>query len=106
MTTDQIDRLAEFCELKTKGYERDQDGEWVPVAAGLDRLAWLPDISDDDCRVVLEAFYAKANSCKKSDLIKALAKIACADVTTETWVEFLLLATPEQKCQAILKVIK
>lgn len=104
MTTSDIDRLAAFCELQNKGYERLTYG-WKRIGANGWENAWSPDISDDDCRIVLKAFYAKADSSQKTDLIEELAKIAHADVTTETWVEFLLLATPEQKCQAILRAI-
>ncbi len=106
MTLDEMDRLAAFCRLAEKGYRRDQDGYWVQDRPGLDRFAWRPDESDDDCRVVLERFYEQMSSQQLSDFLDELANIAAEDHNrTKTWSEFLLLATPAEKCAAVLKVL-
>jgi len=104
--TDLVDRLAEWCRLSERGYTRDDDGSWVRDAPGLDRFAWRPDESDDDCRVVLERFYEQMSSQQLSDFLDELANIAAEDHNrTKTWSEFLLLATPAEKCAAVLKVL-
>ncbi len=109
--SDQIDRLAAFCRLAEKGYRRDPEcgvlcePEWVrDVPGGVE--IWRPDESDDDCRVVLERFYEQTSSQQLSDFLDELANIAAEDHNrTKTWSEFLLLATPAEKCAAVLKVL-
>ena len=102
--SDQIDRLAAFCRLAEKGYRRDQDGYWVQDRPGLDRFAWRPDESDDDCRVVLERFYEVAT--KKQKILFYEALVTLDDLYgLYAVIEAALLATPAEKCAAVLKVL-
>jgi len=106
--TDLVDRLAEWCRLSERGYTRDDDGSWVPDRPGLDRVAWRPIDSDDDCRVVLEAVPED----KRSALLDAMYDLSGADDDEYDMLEyltvfeqFLLYASPREKCQAVLKVL-
>jgi len=112
MTTDQIDRLAAFCRLADKGYRRDPDGYWVQDRPGLDRFAWRPDESDDDCRVVLEAlpFELRERFAETLADIKNCYPMGDNSLKGTSWIEWgevfsLLLATPAEKCAAVLKVL-
>lgn len=100
---DLVDRLAEWCRLSERGYTRDDDGSWVRDAPGLDRFAWRPDESDDDCRVVLERFYEVATTHQKIDFYQPFMDDDIDGL--RAFAERLLLATPAEKCEAVLKVL-
>lgn len=101
---DLVDRLAEWCRLSERGYTRDDDGSWVPDRPGLDRVAWHPLESDDDCRVVLERFYEVAT--KKQKILFYEALVTLDDLYgLYAVIEAALLATPAEKCAAVLKVM-
>lgn len=112
MTTDHIDRLAAFCKLERKGYRRDPEcgvlcePEWVrDVPGGVE--IWRPDESDDDCRVVLE-------ECRQRGLFVNFQNAMFDDwLSTDSiearstpFTEWLILATPAEKCAAVLRVLE
>lgn len=111
MNSNQIDRLAEFCRMADKGYRRDPESgpdcepEWIrdkPFGVEI----WRPDESDDDCRVVLEAVPAE----RICDLLDVLFDMMDAGYERHEYgtafERFLLLATPAEKCKAVLKVLE
>jgi len=109
---DLVDRLAEWCRLSERGYTRDDDGSLVRDAPGLDRFAWRPLDSDDDCRVVLEAlpFELWERFAETLADIKNCYPMGDNPVKGTSWIEWgevfsLLLATPAEKCAAVLKVL-
>ena len=117
MTTTNIDRLAAFCRLSERGYRRDPEcgvlcePEWVrDVPGGVE--IWRPDESDDDCRVVLEAlpFELWERFAETLADIKNCYPMGDNPVKGTSWIEWgevfsLLLATPAEKCAAVLKVM-
>lgn len=102
MRPDQIDRLAEFCRLADKGYTRDTLG-WCQWDGDHLCEAFDPFESDDDCRMVLE-------ECRRQNMLDQVN-----DVLWTRWYDdpsitasrgcWLLLATPAEKCEAVLKVL-
>ena len=104
MQPDQIDRLAAFCRLADKGYRRDPDGYWVQDRPGLDRFAWRPDESDDDCRVVLWEFFEVATCEQIADFVAAITPLE-PSYNEACDVMIAMLATPAEKCEAVAKVM-
>lgn len=99
MTTADIDRLAAFCRLADKGYRRDREGDWLDE----NNFVWDPFGSDDDCRVVMERFYEVASPHQKIDFYQPFVDDDIDGLGA--FAERLLLATPAEKCQAVLKVL-
>jgi len=104
MTNAEIDRLAEFCDLKNKGYARHGEGWWILT----DRYYWSPDVSDDDCRILLEAFAAKATERQKQrfdDVLLGRELLPYGAIMIGELVE-VLLKRPETKCKAVLAALE
>jgi len=99
MTPAQIDRLAAFCRLSERGYTRDREGDWLDE----NNFVWNPFNSDDDCRVVLERFYEVASPHQKIDFYQPFVDDDIDGLGA--FAERLLLASPAEKCQAVLKVL-
>lgn len=101
-----IDKLAEFCRLSERGYTRDENGEWLPGQPGLDRYAWRPDQSDDDCRMVLEECRERGQLGRVDNVLFDMwlwqDSEGMREVEFPSW---LLIATPAEKCAAVLKVL-
>lgn len=108
MTTTNIDRLAAFCRLADKGYRRDREGDWLDE----NNFVWDPFGSDDDCRVVMEAlpFELRERFAETLADIKNCYPMGDNSLKGTSWIEWgevfsLLLATPAEKCAAVLKVL-
>jgi len=95
----QIDRLAAFCRLSERGYTRDREGDLLDE----NNFVWNPFNSDDDCRVVLERFYEVASPHQKIDFYQPFVDDDIDGLGA--FAERLLLASPAEKCQAVLKVL-
>lgn len=103
---DLVDRLAEWCRLSERGYTRDDDGSWVRDAPGLDRFAWRPDESDDDCRVVMEEVERQCLlNPLENRLFDAFHEAAAYRDEPMVYGEWLLLLKPAEKCEAVLRVL-
>lgn len=104
--SDQIDRLAAFCRLEEKGYHRDPDDGWVlDVPGGIQ--VWQPWESDDDFRKVLERFHEVSSWHQRWTFVKTIAEITIASEAAMTGDVFAaMLATPAEKCEAVLRVLE
>lgn len=108
MTPADIDRLAEWCKLGEQGWRRDPESgvlcepEWVRDVPGGVKV-WHPLDSDDDCRVVLERFYAVASPHQKIDFYQPFVDDDIDGLGA--FAERLLLASPREKCEAVAKVM-
>jgi len=105
MNQQAIDKLAAFCRLADKGYRRDPDGYWVLDRLGLDRFAWRPDESDDDCRVVLERFWDAGSIDQRIAFVRELFNDKLLE-GGESFAKRFILASPREKCEAVLRVLE
>lgn len=104
MNQQAIDKLAAFCRLADKGYTRDTLG-WCQWDGDHLCEAFDPFASDDDCRVVLERFYEVAT--KKQKILFYEALVTLDDLYgLYAVIEAALLATPAEKCAAVLLVME
>lgn len=106
--SEMVDRLAEWCRLSERGWRRDPESgvlcepEWVRDVPGGVKV-WRPLDSDDDCRVVME-------ECRERGM---LLNVACAmeppwreaPDDNSVFMAWLLLASPREKCKAVLWVL-
>lgn len=103
---DLVDRLAEWCKLSERGCWKAAtywDGELLRETWHKNGRSWNPLDSDDDCRVVLERFYEVASPHQKIDFYQPFVDDDIDGLGA--FAERLLLATPAEKCQAVLKVL-
>lgn len=104
MNTSMIDKLAEFCGIKQPGQPIE-----IPLLDCVYVLNdtasyWNPLEDERHCRQVMERFYEVASPHQKIDFYQPFVDDDIDGLGA--FAERLLLATPAEKCAAVLKVLE
>lgn len=106
MNQQAIDKLAEWCKLSERGCWKAAtywDGELLRETWHKNGRSWNPLDSDDDCRAVLERFYAVATDEQAVAFHEAVAYVYRPGLVR--YVKRIVLASPREKCEAVAKVM-